>query len=81
VELTITHVRISVIFKGRYHAMEAESHCYAFATLRQYPKEPLKKAKVCTEDEFGFTKGFYACWSSHMRKFNATPPIGGWQKG
>jgi len=32
------------------------------------------------EDELGFA-GFDACWSSHMLKYNATPPTGGWQKG
>jgi len=37
--------------------------------------------KVCTEDEFRFTEGFDACWSTHMLKYNATPPTGGWQKG
>jgi len=37
--------------------------------------------KVCTEDEFGVTEGFDACWGSHTLKHNATPPTGGWHSG
>jgi len=33
------------------------------------------------EDEFGFTEKFDASLSSHMLKYNAMAPIGGWQKG
>jgi len=36
---------------------------------------------VCTKDEFGFTEGIDACWSSHILKYNETPPLEAWQKG
>jgi len=79
--LRVTHVRNSVLFNDRYSTYEAESHSYAYATPRLYPNSHWKLQKVCTEDEFGFTEGFDAYCSSHMLKYNAIPPTGGWQKG
>jgi len=37
--------------------------------------------KACKENEFRFTEGIDACWSSHQLKYFAMPPTGGCHKG
>jgi len=42
---------------------------------RLYPNSHWKFQKVYTEDEFGFTEGFVACWSLHRVGLKPMQPM------